>query len=100
MIDYSEETRIRSYLAYPSTHGEIRLVQTGGGPGGIEFIVDCSEEGASLAVWNPFRHEWAVLKMVGMGDSRRPHSPGHQMFDSQPTLKHCEGGDSKFGRDT
>ena len=55
-----------------SQQGEehVRIVVESGGPGRMEFIIKADREGAQLSVWNPFRHEWAVLKLVGQGDSR------------------------------
>lgn len=58
--------------SHGETWQEVRLSYLAGGPGGAEFVVDVDETGATLKVWNPYRHEWASLQLPGHGDSRKP----------------------------
>lgn len=67
MID--EHVRLTAHPT--SIHQEVRATLNGGGPGGIELIAYADAEGASIAVWNPFRHEWARVNLVGLGDTSR-----------------------------
>lgn len=54
-----------------SSFQAIRLTLDEGGPGAVEAIVDVDAEGATLKVWNPFRHEWATTVLTGHGDTRK-----------------------------
>lgn len=56
--------------AYPE-FSEIRLLEGGGGPGGMEAIFKCDLKGARIAIFNPYRHEWATVDLTGRGDTRR-----------------------------
>lgn len=52
----------------------IRLTVMSGGPDYMEAIIKCHADGAQLSVFNPFRHEWAVVNLKGLGDTRKPLS--------------------------
>lgn len=47
---------------------ELRITVDGGGPWRQEFIVNADEEKTQLAVWNPWRQEWATVDLAGHGE--------------------------------
>ena len=44
---------------------QVRIIVESGGPGRLEFFIKANQKGATLSVWNPFRQEWATLKLEG-----------------------------------
>jgi NADH dehydrogenase FAD-containing subunit len=65
------DTQNVKLTAHPtSVHQEVRVTLNGGGPGGIELIAHADEDGASIAIWNPFRNEWARVNLVSLGSTR------------------------------
>lgn len=59
------EIAISSYASAPVHYQELRISMLGGGPRGLEFIVKADVNGTELAVWNPWRNEWATVALQG-----------------------------------
>jgi len=41
-----------------------------GGPGGMQFHIECRKEGTHIKVWNPVRNEWATLTLDTLSDRK------------------------------
>lgn len=50
---------------------KIRITAGRGGPDHVELLLHVDKNGARLSAWNPFRHEWNVQSLIGLGDTRR-----------------------------
>lgn len=68
ILSDDEQLKIVSWHGY--SHSQFRITYGGGGPVGMEFLVDSDENGTSLAIWNPWRNEWSRVNLVNLGKSQ------------------------------